>query len=269
MLIFDTMKKRQQRWRARHALQHTDYLHQAACEFLLEPLINGSIAAPFPNTLELGARHGIAAQYLQHHFAQCSITHYTHAECEPRWAELFHYPHFHLAEEELLHLPPQHYNLILSILNLHWVNDLPGVLIQIQQALAPKGLFMGVLLGGQTLQELRHALTLAEAEVYGGLSPRISPFTEVKDCGMLLQRAGFTLPVSESNLITVKYKHVLQLLQDLRAMGETAALIGHAERPLTRHMLERTQHYYAHHYGDGAGNILATFECISLVGWSS
>ena len=139
-----------------------------------------------------------------------------------------------VVDEERLPFAPASLDLVVSSLALHWVNDLVGALVQIRQALKPDGLFLGAILGGATLTELRQALTQAELEVRGGAGPRVSPFADALDAAGLLQRAGFALPVADVDRVTVRYDHVLALFADLRAMGETNVLVEADERPLSR-----------------------------------
>lgn len=129
------------------------------------------------------------------------------------------------ADEEWLPFAPASFDLVVASLSLHWVNDLPGALIQIRRALAPDGLLLASLPGLGTLDTLRTALTVAEAELRGGVSPRVSPFPDLRDCAGLLQRAGFALPVADTDDITIRYADPLALLRDLRAAGETNATV--------------------------------------------
>ena len=128
------------------------------------------------------------------------------------------------ADEECLPFAPASFDLIVASLSLHWINDLPGALLQLRQALRPDGLFLASLPALGTLAELRSALTEAEVEVTGGASPRVSPFPELRDCAHLLQRAGFTLPVADAEDIRLLYANPFGLLGDLRAAGETNAI---------------------------------------------
>jgi len=160
-----------------------------------------------------------------------------------------------------------HYGLIVSNLILHWVNDLPGLLIQFNKALKPDGLLLASLFGGETLKELRHALLSAEAEITGGANARIIPFADVKDLGSLLQRAGFALPVADTDTITVTYDHPLKLMQDLRGMGEANALLGRSRKPLQRGVLQRACEIYQENHGMPNGRIPATFQIMYLTGW--
>jgi len=166
-----------------------------------------------------------------------------------------------------LSMPDGSQDLIVSLMSLHWANDLPGALAQIRRALRPDGLFLGALLGAGTLKELRAVLTQAELEVRGGAQARVSPFADGYDGAALLQRAGFALPVSDVDRLTVRYSDLYALVRDLRAMGETNALAG-AIRPMTRGMLARAAELYAGRFGEADGRIPATFEIIHLAGWA-
>ncbi len=158
-------------------------------------------------------------------------------------------------------------DLIVSLMSLHWANDLPGALSQIRRALKPDGLFLGTLLGAGTLKELRAVLTEAELEVRGGAQARISPFADGFDGAALLQRAGFALPVADVDRVTVRYPDLLALIRDLRAMGETNVLAGPV-RPLTRGILGRAAQLYSERFGEADGRIPATFEIVHLAGWA-
>lgn len=166
------------------------------------------------------------------------------------------------------HLPfaPGSFDLVVSILALHWVNDLPGALIQIRRALKPDGLFLGALFGGKTLTELRDALIAAESEIRGGAALRVAPFADALDMAGLLQRAGFALPVADRDTTTVRYGDPLHLLRDLRAMGETSALAD-VTPPLTRTILYRAISIYTQKHAV-EGRMPATFEIITATGWS-
>ena len=169
--------------------------------------------------------------------------------------------------EAPLDLPDQSQDLIVSLMSLHWANDLPGALAQIRRALKPDGLFIGTLLGAGTLKELRAALTEAELEVRGGAQARVSPFADGFDGAALLQRAGFALPVADVDRLTVRYDDLFALIRDLRAMGETNVLAG-AGRPLTRDIFARVARIYAERFGEADGRVPATFEIVHLAGWA-
>jgi SAM-dependent methyltransferase len=167
------------------------------------------------------------------------------------------------------HIPlaPESIDLAVSLLSLHEANDLPGALIQIRRALRPDGLFLGALAGGGTLAELRESLLAAETEVHGGASPRVAPFTDVRDAGALLQRAGFALPVADVETVTVRYSSMFGLLRDLRAMGASNALLARTRRPGSRRLFARTAEIYAERFSDADGRIRATFAVVWLSGW--
>lgn len=160
------------------------------------------------------------------------------------------------------------FDLIVSVLGLHAVNDLPGVLVQARRALKPDGLFLAALFGGETLQELRQSLAAAEIEVLGGVSPRVAPFADVRDLGGLLQRAGFALPVADVERTVVRYSDMGQLIGDLRAMGETNTLMERDRRAMPRRMLAAAAAHYAANFADPDGKLRATFDIVYLTGWA-
>ncbi len=166
-----------------------------------------------------------------------------------------------------LDLPEATYDLVVSNLHMHWVNDLPGLLVQANRALKPDGLFLGALLGGETLVELRHALLAAESELVGGAHQRVIPFADVRDMGSLLQRAGFALPVADMDTITVTYEHPLKLMRELRSMGEANALIGRSKNFMRRDVLMKACEIYARDFSNDDGRIRATFQIIYITGW--
>jgi SAM-dependent methyltransferase len=171
------------------------------------------------------------------------------------------------AYEEALPFGPQSLDLVISALSLHLVNDLPGVLAQINQALKPDGLLMAALLGGETLKELREAWLIAETEILGGASPRVAPFADVRDLGGLLQRARFALPVADSDLVQVTYESPLALMREIKAMGASNALVERRRTPVTRGLLVRAAEIYQEKFALPDGRIPATFEIITLTGW--
>jgi SAM-dependent methyltransferase len=172
------------------------------------------------------------------------------------------------ADEEALPFRDASLDLVVSALALHFVNDLPGALIQIRRALKPDGLFLAALLGGDTLTELRQAFAEAETEVEGGVSPRVAPFPDLRDLGALLQRAGFALPVTDVERLTVRYATVFSLMHDLRRMGATNVLTERRRVPLKRKTLMRMAEIYAKRFADPDGRLRATFEIIWLSGWA-
>jgi SAM-dependent methyltransferase len=172
------------------------------------------------------------------------------------------------ADEEALPFRDGSLDLVVSALALQFVNDLPGALIQIRRALKPDGLFLAAMLGGDTLTELRQSFAEAEAEVEGGVSPHVAPFTDVREMGALLQRAGLALPVTDVDRLTVRYSSAFTLMAELRRMGATNALNERRRTPLRRATLLRMAEIYAKRFADGDGKIRATFEIIWLSGWA-
>jgi SAM-dependent methyltransferase len=172
------------------------------------------------------------------------------------------------ADEEALPLANGSLDLAVSALSLQYVNDLPGALVQIRRALKPDGLFLGVLPGGDTLTELRASFTQAELEVEGGVSPRVAPFADLRDLGALLQRAGFALPVTDVDRLTIRYDTPLALMRDLRRMGATSALSERRRTPLRRATLSRMTEVYVEKFSDSDGRVRATFEMVWLSGWA-
>jgi SAM-dependent methyltransferase len=173
-----------------------------------------------------------------------------------------------VADEEALPFKDASLDLVVSALALQFVNDLPGTLIQIRRALKPDGLFLAALAGGDTLTELRQAFATAEAEIEGGISPHIAPFADLRELGALLQRAGFTLPVTDVDRLTVRYVSPFALMEDLRRMGASNPLIERRRRPLKRATLNRVADIYCERFADGDGRIRATFEIVWLSGWA-
>ena len=168
---------------------------------------------------------------------------------------------------EVLPVPEEQFDLVLSLFSLQAINDLPGALVQIRRALKPDGLFIGALFGGATLTELRQSFAIAESETMGGISPRVSPFADVRDVGGLLQRGGFALPVADVERTTVRYGDFSGLVRDLRAHGLTNTLSERRKRFLRRDTLAAMlSHYRAHHASEGKLNV--TFEIVYLTGWA-
>jgi SAM-dependent methyltransferase len=173
-----------------------------------------------------------------------------------------------VGDEEMLPFAPRSFDLAVSVLALHAVNDLPGALLQIRQCLKPDGLLLACLCGGRTLHELRSAFAIAETEISGGISPRVSPFADVRDMGGLLQRAGFALPVADIEPLNVRYDSLFNLMADLRAMAAANTLVERARKPLRRGVLMRAAEVYAERYSDPDGRIRATFELLFISGWA-
>ena len=173
-----------------------------------------------------------------------------------------------VAAAETVPFAPESLDLIASLYDLHTLNDVPGMLVQIRQALKPDGLFLGCMAGAGTLGELREALLIAETELTGGASPRVFPMADVRDAGALLQRARFALPVADHETVTVRYDSMFALMHDLRAMGVTNSLIARSRRPTPKALFLRAAEIYAERFSDPDGRVRATFSTIWMSGWA-
>ena len=260
--IFDRETVRRHRARAAAAQDGHDFLFAEVGERLLDRL--DDIKRSFPLALDLGCRNGVLARLLKGRGGTETLV-----QCDLSLEMVQGTENFRLvADEEFLPFAPASFDLVLSNLALHWVNDLPGTLIQIRRALKPDGLFLGAMLGGETLFELRQSLAAAEIEVEDGISPRVSPLADIRDMGNLLQRAGFALPVTDMDTLTVSYADPLKLMHDLRAMGESNS-VGERRKTLTRRAtLIGAARRYRELFGDDDGRVPATFQIIYLAAWA-
>jgi SAM-dependent methyltransferase len=254
--LFDTALARHRLLRARR-LGYPGFLLDRLAEDLDDRL--GAVLRDFPSVLDLATPTNAAARVLAARFPKAR-----HARLagvpEPGEALI-------VGDPEVLPLAAGSIDLAVSLLALQAVNDLPGTLIQLRRALRPDGLFLGCLLGGATLTELRQSFAQAESEVEGGISPRVAPFAAVREVGALLQRAGFALPVADTDVLTVRYADPFGLMRDLRAMGMTNVLTERRRTPLRRATLLRTAEVYAARFSDPDGRVRATFEVLWLSGW--
>ncbi|MET0547179.1 MAG: methyltransferase domain-containing protein, partial [Caulobacterales bacterium] len=173
-----------------------------------------------------------------------------------------------VVDEEALPFAEGRFNLVVAAGGLHWVNDLPGLMLQVRRLLHPDGLFIGALFGAGTLRELRECLLAAEAELTGGAAARVSPFADAQDMASLLQRAGFALPVSDVDTRVVRYANPARLLADLRGMGETAALAARPHRYLRPDVIARAIALYAERFADPDGKVRASFNIVTATGWA-
>lgn len=263
--IFDRDLHARRLTRAASRFSTADFLKRRAAVDLVERL--EAINRRFERAADLGARDGTFARALVDSPAADKIGLLVQSDLSPAMLTGASGPRL-VADEERLPFAAGRLDLIVSSLALHWVNDLVGTLIQIRLALAPDGLFVGAMLGGATLTELRGALLAAEAELRGGAGPRVSPFADAADGAALLQRAGFALPVIDTDMVTVRYDHPLGLLADLRAMGETSALVERPAVPLSRAVLTRAGQLYQERHAGPDGRVPATFEILTLTGWA-
>jgi SAM-dependent methyltransferase len=258
--LFD--KSLLQHRRARAALQGglQTFLLERAAEDMADRL--QAVQRDFRRVLVMGAGSGLLRQAIATRLPDAEFI----ISMEPGAADR---QELHVrGDEEFLPFADGAFYLIASALSLHFANDLPGALIQARRALKPDGLFLCTMLGGATLEELRTSFAQAETEIDGGLSPRISPMADLRDLGGLLQRAGFALPVADSDSVTVTYATPLALMRDLRAMGATNVLAARRKSPLRRGTLARAIEIYQENFSAPSGRIQATFEIIHLSGWS-
>jgi SAM-dependent methyltransferase len=263
--LFDRTLHHRRLDRAASGYGAANFLKARAAGDMVERL--EAILRSFPLAVDLGARDGTFAAALAASDARQRVGYLIETDLSAAMLAGRGGPRLQM-DEEALPFAAESLDLVVSSLALHWTNDLPGALIQIRQALKPDGLFLGAVLGGATLTELRQALTAAEAELSGGAGPRIAPFADTYDAAGLLQRAGFALPVADVDRVTVRYAHPLKLITDLRAMGETNVLVDRARQPLSRAVLARACDIYAERFGEADGRIRATFDILTMTGWA-
>ncbi len=263
--LFDRALHRRRLDRAAPGYGAADFLKARAADDAVERL--ESIMRSFPLAVDLGSRTGVFAAALARSDARAKVGALIQTDLSARMLAGRQGMRVQ-ADEEALPFKAESLDLVVSILALHWTNDLVGALIQIRSALKPDGLFIGAVLGGATLAELRQCLVQAESELSDGAGLRVSPFADVLDAAGLLQRAGFALPVADTDRVTVRYAHALELIRDLRAMGETNVLLDRARKPLSRAVLARAAALYQERFAGADGRIGATFDIVNMTGWA-
>jgi SAM-dependent methyltransferase len=264
MEIFNRARIEANRERAAATMNAHDFLYREAAEELAARLF--TVNREFGLAADLGAGHGALAKALATAFPQIRVV-----ALDTSLALLRQMAGDGLraqAREDMLPLREGAFDLILSGLALHNLNDLPGALLQIRRALKPDGLFLAALLGGDSLIELRQAMMLAETDILGGVSPRVFPTADIRDLGGLLQRAGFALPVADCEKLTVIYPDALALMGELKAMGASNALAARSRKFTSRRLLARAAEIYAERFPAQDGRVRATFEFIYLSGWA-
>lgn len=266
MNIFNRRAVRHHRNRAAQSLADFDFLFSECAERLGDRLLD--ITRTFPLALDLGSHNGEMARHIPVKSAVETLIHSDLSPAMSACARQNSGQSSFACDEEFLPIKEQSLDLVISNLSLHWVNDLPGALTQTRRALKPDGLFLAALFGGETLKELRDSMMAAEIELEGGMSPRTSPFAEVKDVGNLLSRAGFALPVADTETLTVSYGDPLKLMTDLRGMGEANANSLRRTTFSRRTTLMRAMELYVEKYTNDDGRIPATFEIIYLTAWA-
>lgn len=260
--VFDRRNLRRHRERAVAGFADHAFLVEEVADRIAERL--DDINRPFAHALDLGSHHGPLGRALQARRGHESLISTDLAHGFARESAGLRV----VADEEMLPFAPASFDLVTSALSLHWVNDLPGALLQIRAALRPDGLFLGALLGGETLRELRQAFLEAEAAIEGGVSPRVSPFADVRQAGALLQRAGFALPVADADMVTVTYSDAFALMRDLKGMGEANVHLGRRRGFTNRRTIVAAAEAYHATHALPDGRIPATFQVIYLTGWA-
>jgi SAM-dependent methyltransferase len=253
--IFDRRAVRLHRDRAARGVGTVAPLLQEAAERLLDRL--DDVTVRFSHALDIGGR-GVVAPMLRARgiaVVSCDLSAAMAARSGPRCLA---------ADEEWMPFGPESFDLVVASLSLHWVNDLPGCLIQLRRAMRPGGLLLISMPALGTLDGLRRALAAAETALSGGVSPRVSPFPDLRDCAGLLQRAGFSLPVADVETMDFLYRDGVGLLRDLRDAGEGNAVALRDKRvaakalfPMALGMLEQRE-----------GRVVATLRLAVMTGWS-
>lgn len=256
MTVFDRRLVRRRRDRAAATVDRVAPILEECADRLLDRL--DDTTRRFSRALDLGGR-GVVAPRL----AARGIPFVVSADLSPAMAARGGAVPV-AADEEVLPFAPESFDLVVASLSLHWVNDLPGALIQIRRALAPDGLFLASVPGLGTLQPLREALAEAETSLRGGLSPRVSPFPELRDAAGLLQRAGFALPVADAEEVPIAYRSPLALFADLRAAGEGNAVLAADRRVPPRALFPMA----AAALPQGPEGIAPGLRLVLLTGWA-
>ena len=263
-ILFDQQLIQQHRQRAAPSYADFAFLKDAAAARLADRL--ELMRRAFDLCLDVGAHDGRLAQ----HFAGLGkIGHMIHTDPAETFAIATkqHGPGVVHALGELPY-KPESFDAVFSCLSLHWVDDLPGLMMQARQLLKPDGLLLVSLLGGNSLTELKQALAEAEQDITGGFSPRCAPMADIRDIGGLMNRAGLALPVADSDRLTVNYPHMFKLMADLRGMGEQNALLARLKTPTRRQVFLRAAEIYQQRFGQADGQIPASFEIVTVTGWA-
>lgn len=261
-IIFDRAQVRRQRDRAARTLDQHDFLLRESADRLCDRLED--VTRGFPLALDLGCHGGELSRRLKGRFG---IETLISCDLSPKMAARAGGLSV-AADEETLPFAEGRFDLVVSNLSLHWVNDLPGALLQIRRLLKPDGLFIAALLGGETLKEWRQVMMEAELAEEGGVSPRVSPFVDVRDAGGLLQRAGFSLPVADIDPVNVTYGNPMTLLADLRGMGETNAVKVRRRGFTRRGTMMRALSLYQERFAGEDGRMPASFQILTITGWT-
>ncbi|MTI18263.1 methyltransferase domain-containing protein [Rhodobacteraceae bacterium RKSG542] len=260
--IFDRALLKKRREKAlQNKAEGIDFLLRVAAEEVADRL--SLVTRQFDTGVDLGGHSGLVTEVLQ---ASGKVTNTIRADVLA--ADNASGTPDLVCDDGALPFADQSIDLLVSTLQLHLLDDLPGSLVQIRRALKPDGLFLAGLFGSGTLKELRDSLLAAEMKLSGGVSPRVAPFADLRDMGALLQRAGFALPVVDSETITVRYDTLFDLMRDLQAMGAANPLSDRKKTLTSKTMLLEAAKHYAENFSDDDGRIRATFSFIWLSGWA-
>jgi SAM-dependent methyltransferase len=251
-ILFNRAQLRKRRGRMGQRFVNHDFLWREATERVEESL--ALITHRFPTVVGFGT-HAMEKPAGTAHFIHCADS--------AGWPQ----PHQLVADEEFLPFAENSVDAVVSILSLQWVNDLPGALAQIQRMLKPDGLFMAILPGGETLRELRSIFAETESAISDGITPRISPFIDVRDGGALLQRAGFALPVADTELLSISYPNLFALMDDVRGSGSANVLQQRVQHFTPRGFFLEAAARYGEQFADAQGRITATMELVTLTAW--
>lgn len=259
------MKRRQRNWAASLQDGHQyDYLRDEVGSRVADRVYD--IARTFPLALDVGGGKSHIAEHLSKDVVErLFLTDVSEKTLKQRRATEIPTHHV-LADEEFLPFKENTFDLVVSSLSLHWINDLPGALRQIHQVLKPDGVFIGAMVGGDTLYELRCSLQLAETEREGGFSPHVSPYTAVTDLGNLLGQAGFNMLTVDIDDVQVHYPGITEVMTDLQGMGESNCAWNRRSL-LHRDTILAAAAIYKEMYGNEDGSIPATFEILYMIGW--
>ncbi|KAM3931356.1 arginine-hydroxylase NDUFAF5, mitochondrial [Leptodactylus fuscus] len=264
--VFDrSMKRRQKNWAASQAnVQQYDYLREEIGDRVADRVFD--VARTFPFALDIGCGRGHVARHLTketvERLVQADMSEKALKNCAASEIPTVNV----IADEEFLPFKENTFDLVVSSLSLHWVNDLPRAFQEIFRVLKNDGVFIGAMFGGETLYELRCSLQLAEIEREGGFSPHVSPFTAVNDLGNLMGRAGFNMLTVDTDEIQVHYPGMFELMKDLQAMGESNCA-WNRRGLLHRDSMLAAAAIYQEMYGEEDGSIPATFQIYCMIGW--
>ncbi|MEM7071976.1 MAG: methyltransferase domain-containing protein [Pseudomonadota bacterium] len=223
--LFDFRQIARQRNRTSAAVTgEAGFLHRTVEAGLIDRL--NDIQRPFTRIALLGVLDQALATRLAQLYPDCLVV---QLDCAK--ARLRHSRPAILFDLNNLPLRPASFDLVLINMLAHWVEDLPGLLVQIRKALQPDGLMLSACFAQGSLDQLAHALLGAESRLYGGGSLRCIPLPSMRQLTDLLVRAGFVIPVGDVQSIEVRWQSFTGMLRELRLMGE-----GNASQARVRHL---------------------------------